>query len=651
VWVIWAGLDGGFDPDRFGLLGVLLVVALALAVAIVPPRLRTWERTRTVMVASLVALVLWSFLSMAWADFPGDAWIGSAKTLLYAAGMAFFACWPWSTTARLAMLVLFTVGVIAVGLATLVEASLGGGPTAVFEEARLVATMGYANAAVALWMLAFFPAVYLGSTRALPAVARPFFLGGASLLLDLAVLGQSRAWLYLSPFALAAMLLLARERLRTLLGAVLAAAGTAAVLRPLLDVYGDADRGIPLAESVDRAVLLSLAATIGVIAIGAAVTFADTRVRVPHQVQRGIGIALAVACVAAVVGTATVAATRDPGAWIAARWEEFKGGGPSGEAGSYLGETLGSHRYEEWSIAWEEFRGHPIIGIGTDNFQASYVLRRTDGDHNPLYPHSIPLRLLSQLGVIGTALFVTVVVAGLTLALRQRRRLDPLAGGAVAAATMVFVYWMLHGSVDWFWEMPALGATAFGMLGLAGARVPTEEISGEPQIGPNGHGLRRTLTLAIVGLVALASVAALVLPWLSHSYRRAGARVWVVDPETAYDRLELAARLDPLGADALIVEGSIALRQRQLDHAQEALERALEREPMNWYAYLQLGLVASLAGDHDEAERRIRRAAELNPLDPGVVLALQLVETGSEIDPEAVNSVYLPEQEAVEDRG
>jgi tetratricopeptide (TPR) repeat protein len=155
--------------------------------------------------------------------------------------------------------------------------------------------------------------------------------------------------------------------------------------------------------------------------------------------------------------------------------------------------------------------------------------------------------------------------------------------------------------------------------------------------------VQRALALVVLGAVTLAGAAAVTLPWLSYTYRKAGARIWVSDPGTAYDRLELAARLDPLGADAYIVEGSIALRRRDLERAREALDRALDREPDNWYPYLQLGLLAGFRGDYQEAERQVRRAAELNPLDPGVVLATQLIDGGAEIDPELVNSVYLPE--------
>ena len=43
---------------------------------------------------------------------------------------------------------------------------------------------------------------------------------------------------------------------------------------------------------------------------------------------------------------------------------------------------------------------------------------------------------------------------------------------AAAAATAIFVYWLLHASVDWFWEFPGLTAPALACLGLAAALAP-----------------------------------------------------------------------------------------------------------------------------------------------------------------------------------
>src|SRR6185436_10711390 len=132
---------------------------------------------------------------------------------------------------------------------------------------------------------------------------------------------------------------------------------------------------------------------------------------------------------------------------------------------SYFSAGVGGNRYDFWRVAWNEFKAHPVAGVGVDNFQLDY-LRDRRSIEEPLYPHSVELRLLSETGVVGAALFLAFV-ACVVAALRRLRRFPPdrraLAGGAVA----VVVYFVIHGSIDWFWEIPAAGGLA--ILALGGA--------------------------------------------------------------------------------------------------------------------------------------------------------------------------------------
>jgi hypothetical protein len=641
VWVAWARLDGGFLPNRWGLLGLLLVLLVALALAVSPARPQWHGRARGTMFACLAGFVGWNYLSITWADFPGIAWSGADKTLLYAVSFVILAAWPRSALGDRAVLALFTLGTAAVGAAVLGHVALVGDSEAAFADSRLIAPTNYVNATAALWTLALWPALYLGSSSALPRLLRPIFLASASFLLSLAVLSQSRGWLLFLPLVAALALLLARERLRLVLGFALVAAGTGSILGPLLAVYDNGVGGVPTESDVDRAALVIVLASLGVGVAGSLWMLADRRVAFTPRVARTVGILVAVACtVALATASAWSVAAGSPSDWLAERWSEVSGGGdPTGETATRFTDSFASHRFEEWRTAWGQFLAHPLAGIGTDNFQAAYNLERTDGQHDPLYPHSFPLRLLSQLGIVGTGLFLAVAGIAVALAFGRRRRLDPVRGGAIGAALTVFGYWLVHGSVDWFWEMPALAAPAMGMLGLAAAPDLVARSAVASSAGPSR--LRRASLLSIGAVAVLGMCAAVALPWLSFAYRQAGARAWRTDPTGAYQRFELAADLDPLSADALVVEGSVAIRLRDFARAREAFERALDREPKNWYAHLELALIAGRLGDYAEARVQIDRARALNPLDPGVVKAAELIERRAPIDPDEVNAVYL----------
>jgi hypothetical protein len=656
AWVAWGWLDGGYAPQRLGWLGAGLIVLVGLTALVVPPNLASWERRRWIAVTALPALAGWALLSILWADFPGDAWIGADRILVYAACFALFAAWPWTARALVALLGLFSLGVAAVGAIVLVRAAIASDASEFFLEGRLLEPVGYPNGNVALWMSAFWPAIALGSSPAVPLLLRVLFLPSATLLLSLALLGQSRAWLLLMPIVAVVALLLARQRLRLLLGAAIAAVPTAAIAEPLLDI-----RGRLVGDTPDITPFASTPALIGAACAAAALAaaafaLADRRVRIAARAHRILGVVVATLLVVAAIGSgvAVVAAADDPGGWISERWDEFTGGSSADFGESRFSGSFATGRYDEWRVAWAEFVDHPVTGIGADNYAAPYLERRDDDYREPKHPHSLELMLLSQFGIVGAALFVAFAITAVWLALERRRRLDAVSGQAVGAALMVFVYWFVYGSQDWFLEIPALAAPALGLLGLAGA-VSLDGKAGasadddqptEPETGPAVRPARRgALTTAAYGLaiaaVVVLAASALVLPALAAGYAEAGTRGWGTDPDLAVSRLERAADLNPLSAEPLLLQGSIALRLGDEALARQALNRALEREPKNWYAYFQLALLDGSLGDYSAAGERLAQARELNPNDRVARRLAELIDRRRPIDPVELNQRYL----------
>ena len=144
-------------------------------------------------------------------------------------------------------------------------------------------------------------------------------------------------------------------------------------------------------------------------------------------------------------------------------------------------------------------------------------------------------------------------------------------GAAAGAAGAVFVYWFLHGSVDWFWEFAGLGAPAMAMLGLAAGLAPRGELAGAP--APAAHvvaprpGAGRRAALA----VALASCC-----WPdpgSRTWRSTGRpRPGAARPDGAFKRLDRARKLNPVSAQPDLAAGTIALRLGRLDQAEARVQ-------------------------------------------------------------------------------
>jgi O-antigen ligase len=91
----------------------------------------------------------------------------------------------------------------------------------------------------------------------------------------------------------------------------------------------------------------------------------------------------------------------------------------------------GSGRTDIWKIGWRMVEAKPIVGIGVGNFQSSsihYQIRpgtatvRTDLADNPSVAHNSYLELLAETGIIGLSLFLGIVIASLSAAMRATRR-------------------------------------------------------------------------------------------------------------------------------------------------------------------------------------------------------------------------------------
>jgi O-antigen ligase len=78
--------------------------------------------------------------------------------------------------------------------------------------------------------------------------------------------------------------------------------------------------------------------------------------------------------------------------------------------------------------------------------------------------HSLELELAAELGIVGLLAF-GLMIGGVAGSARQAlRRGQPIAAGASAAALV----WVLHASIDWDWQLPAV---TLPVIALAGALV------------------------------------------------------------------------------------------------------------------------------------------------------------------------------------
>jgi hypothetical protein len=652
VFVWQAAKQGGF-PEAVSSPGAIVLLAILVVglVALPTPRL---DRTRLIALGLIFGFVAWSYLTILWAGQQSLAWQGSNRTLMYAVAFAIFALWPIDERDGNAVASLFALGVGAVALVVTIRMGGSDGLGEYFFQGRLSEPVGYADANVALWTGASFIALIFAGRRFVHPILRGLLLGIVVLTMGLAVLGQSRGWFVVLPVMLILTVVLVPGRGRTIAAMGLAGIGIAAVIDPLLNVY----REKGTTSSASSALLI---ASFVVALAGVAWALLDGREGdaprfLAPELRRRVGVGLVVLFVLAGIGGVVgfTAIKGNPITRASHAWDEFREGGsePRNTGNEVrLGELGGTFRYDYWSVAWHQFLDHPIAGIGVDNFGREYLVHGSSYQ-TPTYPHSIELRTLAETGLVGTLLLLGGLGAACVAAARRMRRCGPVGATTVAACLVGFAYFVIHGSIDWLWEYPALAAPALALLGLAttvgvtpvtaeviapgGSRPPADGATSEAR-GPDWFS--RIAIGVGGGLVVLAVVASLVFPWFSEAELKKGQALAASDPTAALKKLHNAASLNPLATLPDETAGVILEEAGLPRQAEAKFREALAREPEDPFAFLQLGVLASSQGRSEQATALLARALALNPRDEATAIAWHRLKRGKRLEPAFVNNL------------
>jgi hypothetical protein len=615
VFAVWIAKDAGYAPATW-YTGGLFLAGLAVVALLASGRISV-SRPALAAIVLLGAFAAWSALSIAWSSDRGIAWDGANRTLLYFVVYGLFVALPWRRASIPVLLVSLSLAALGIGLADLARAM--GDPAAFFSYGRFIAPAGYANAACAVYLFAFWPLAYIAARREAPAVIRGVLLAGATALVELAVLTQSRGSLVAVPTAAVAYLLIVPRRLRAACALLVVALATFLASNTLLDVFDPVRLGSNADGAISSALVAIAVSAAAVFILWTIVAFVDGRLDLsPRTLRLANTAGLAVVAIGVVVGVLAVSKVD-----LGASWRHFKAGYPEESGRSHFSIGLGSNRYDFWRVAVKEFRDHPLRGVGADNFAEDYIRERRSTEE-PLYPHSLALRLPAQTGIVGTLLFLGFVICAGFAVMRGSAFVDGAARAGAAAA----VYYAIHGSGDWLWEFAGLGAPAFAWLGLAGSR-PVAVIG-------------RTSSLR-AGLAVAAVIGGLsfVFPWLAELDAGRAIRGWGSDPAAAFSDLGRSRDLNPLSARADLLEGAIASRTNDLPRMAAAFQRAIGRNDRDWYAHFELALADAGLRKWQVALAELARAARLNPREETIGLVRSDVAAKRPIDRDQIDSLFV----------
>jgi O-Antigen ligase len=560
---------------------IVLAVVLLAGAAILP------GRPALAAAALLLALAVWTAISLRWSPYPSFARNEALLVAFYAVAFLIPLVSLRHEWDRLAATALVAAGLGSLAVAGALQLYTADDPENLYWGGRMAFPVSYPNALAALLLVGFWPSVTLAAERRLPVLVRALLLGGAAALLADFLLAQSKGGAVGLAVSGIVFFAVCPFRLRALVPVGIAAAVVAAQSVSLTEPYRASSEDFASAIQHGGAVAAVVAAVAA--AVGLLYALLDRHVEVSGQARRVAAVLVTVGVVAgAGAGIAAFFTAVDhPGNFFADQWRSFKHL-PTKRQGSTHFFSLGSNRYDFWRVALHEFEDHPVAGIGARGFAAAYLVRGRSSE-TPARAHSLEMDVLSETGIVGIVLLLGAG-ALLFVAVWPWARHSVVGAGILGAGA----YFAVHTSVDWVWTIPEVGLPAFALLGIGASR------GGGPTL--------RARAAIPAGAVALAvALLAFLPPWLSARFVDRAYSAGT--PSRVRDDLRWARRLDPLSTDPLVAEATLARPPADI----RPLERAVDKEPRRVDLRYMLGAAYLAAGRKAAARRQLREALRLYP--------------------------------------
>jgi hypothetical protein len=592
VGLLLAFRGGGIVSEEWAPVAVGTAVGLAVlgAVGSLPhiPR-PAWS-----VLGALFAFVAWGALSLVWSASP-EATVESVARLSL---LLFAAVVGASYAARVstAVVVAVVLAVAGAALTLTVEVKLLAGSTAMFSTTRLAWPIDYANGSAGLFFLSVPPLLAAAAAERIRPLGRALVAALAALAMSEGLMTLSRGAAIALAVTLVVCVALATARARFALTLACVALPVAVVGTRLTAGHPREVASDAVARGWAAAVAMSLAALL--VALLASLEQVSPRKVRDHEGAFAVVVWMSALALGA---TAFVVHFGRPDTWLSARWHEFSHPELShpGDARRFGNAT--SNRYDYWRVAAHTFEAHPLAGEGEGAFAVPWFRHRTI-DESVTDAHSWEAAALAETGLVGFLLLATALVVPLVRMARARAEV----GGFTAVALGGTVsYFVLHGSGDWLFLIPAIvlpAGVALGACGAAGRVLTFRLASG-----------RQRAAVAVAAI--LAGVGAVPVYLTTTLTARAESQA-ATSTERALDTLSLAARVNPWAVQPLIVRSAVLEASGDPAGASSAAAEATRRGPNNWAAWIALAEVQRHAGHATRARAALHRAAALNPRAP-----------------------------------
>jgi hypothetical protein len=620
------------------------------------PRLGSGRLVAVGLIA-LAAFAAWSGISTLWSLGPDLSWVSfnyAALFTLVAVSCALARPGVWGL--RLAA-VGFLVGMLSIAVYAFLGKALPDVVTHAVSVARLEQPVGYWNVLAILLVMATPVALAVAGRPGLTPALRAAATTALGLFLVTFFFTFSRGGIAGMCAALIAYFAVTRTRLSGLASLIIAGLPVALVLyhlRGLGTLYAATDNSALRTTQGHRLGLWVIAALAVAFVVQLAVCLMLARWRPRPSLVRVTGWAVLAAAVVVLVGGPLVYMSQRGGIgpWISSHYHTFVSSSAA-EQGDTVNRLLvpsSNGRVQIWEEAMRGVPHHLLTGTGAGTFTFTNY-RYRDVGWVVKHAHSQWVNVLSEMGVVGLALFAVAIFGLFAAAVRSlwrhRRHAERPLLAACFAAALAFA---LHMSVDWDWDIAAATIAFLLLLTVVAVFSPAEpaaEAAGSAVANPATPGVaqrgadpaeagqtdpapvpvdppaprarRRRLSLPATILacgVSLLMAASWMLPYLSSRAQIAAVSQADQNPTAAAASARRAHSLDPLDVAPLITLSQILQGGGRPEAALASLTTAERLQPDNYSVHYDLGLLLSDALHRDTAAAtQFRMALALNPLD------------------------------------
>ena len=264
-----------------------------------------------------------------------------------------------------------------------------------------------------------------------------------------------------------------------------------------------------------------------------------------------------------------------------------------------------NNRWTWWNEAWSAFRDEPLKGTGASSFPVVHRLLR----ENPLTvttPHSTPLQLLAELGIVGGLIGVAGTLVALIVLARRVRLLSAPVRAPAAALFAGIVAYVVYAAIDFPLDFVAVSVPVFLCAGVLLAEPSRRLIVGSRV---------RWLGLLAAAAAAGAVIVSLGAPWLS-TQRVEETYALLADgrPGGALAAAESARALNPLALEATFAEARAHIALGGFDRARAVLLDGVRTHPFDSTAWAELArLELAVPGRDEIAAEYLERSRQLDP--------------------------------------